>query len=161
MSRTSLTLSVVVILAGCAPAVSVQAPGRTPGPAPRANPSASVHVLGIPPGQLPRAGRCRVWVPGMPPGRQERARSCRGIMETAPAGSWVLYRPSRDRAVIHVHVVDNVRTGVVVVVRFFDVANGVFIREEAADNHRDDDEDDNEDRGRDRGRDRERGRPRP
>lgn len=32
---------------------------------------------GIPPGQMPRAGECRVWYDGVPPGRQPRATSCR------------------------------------------------------------------------------------
>ncbi len=32
---------------------------------------------GIPPGQLPRAGECRVWYDGRPPGRQPKPTSCR------------------------------------------------------------------------------------
>jgi hypothetical protein len=32
---------------------------------------------GIPPGQMPAAGQCRVWYDGVPPGRQPRATSCR------------------------------------------------------------------------------------
>jgi len=32
---------------------------------------------GIPPGQLPAAGQCRVWYDGVPPGRQPRATNCR------------------------------------------------------------------------------------
>lgn len=32
---------------------------------------------GIPPGQMPRAGECRVWYDGVPPGRQPRPTSCR------------------------------------------------------------------------------------
>jgi hypothetical protein len=32
---------------------------------------------GIPPGQLPPAGQCRVWYEGRPPGQQPRAMSCR------------------------------------------------------------------------------------
>jgi hypothetical protein len=31
---------------------------------------------GIPPGQLPPSGMCRVWYDGVPPGRQPRATSC-------------------------------------------------------------------------------------
>ena len=31
---------------------------------------------GIPPGQLPPAGMCRVWYDGVPPGRQPRATNC-------------------------------------------------------------------------------------
>jgi hypothetical protein len=32
---------------------------------------------GIPPGQMPPAGQCRVWYDGVPPGGQPRATSCR------------------------------------------------------------------------------------
>ena len=32
---------------------------------------------GIPPGQLPPAGQCRVWYEGRPPGQQPRATNCR------------------------------------------------------------------------------------
>ena len=31
---------------------------------------------GIPPGQMPPAGMCRVWYDNVPPGRQPRATSC-------------------------------------------------------------------------------------
>ena len=31
---------------------------------------------GIPPGQMPRAGQCRVWIDGVPPGRQPAPTSC-------------------------------------------------------------------------------------
>jgi hypothetical protein len=34
------------------------------------------NAQGIPPGQLPRAGECRVWYDHLPPGRQPRATSC-------------------------------------------------------------------------------------
>jgi hypothetical protein len=34
------------------------------------------NAQGIPPGQLPPAGMCRVWYDGVPPGRQPRATSC-------------------------------------------------------------------------------------
>lgn len=34
------------------------------------------NAQGIPPGQMPRAGECRVWYEGVPPGRQPRATSC-------------------------------------------------------------------------------------
>ncbi len=34
------------------------------------------NAQGIPPGQMPRAGECRVWYDGVPPGRQPRATNC-------------------------------------------------------------------------------------
>jgi hypothetical protein len=50
-------------------------------------------------------------------------------MRQAPAGSWVVYRPTADRKLIHVHVVDARRAGVILVVRVFD-ETGRFLREE-------------------------------
>ncbi len=135
------------LLCGCSSAVVVS--GRpSPTPAPRGN-SESVHALGIPPGHLPRPGQCRVWIPGTPPGRQARARSCAGILSSAPAGSWILYRPTTDRHYVHVRVVDPRRVGVLVSVRIFIASSGVYVSErEPGQGDRDDDDD----RGRGRGR---------
>lgn len=87
--------------------------------------------LGIPPGQLPKAGECRIWIPAVPAGRQSSpSQSCQGIAQRAPAGSWVVVRPVNDRQHVHVRVVDPRRPGVVVAVRVFDAQNGRFVREE-------------------------------
>ena len=99
-----------------------------PTPAVRRGPSTAA-TLGIPPGHLPPPGQCRVWLPGNPPGHQPRSRSCADIERTAPAGSWIVYRPSKDRKVVHVRVVDERRPGVVVHLRVYDVERGTLIRE--------------------------------
>jgi hypothetical protein len=101
-----------------------------PQPAPAvARAPSTAATLGIPPGHLPPPGQCRVWVPGTPPGHQQRPRSCAQIDRTAPAGGWILYRPSEDRKVVHVRVVDERRPGVVVQLRVYDAARGTLIRE--------------------------------
>ncbi|HXL11474.1 MAG TPA: hypothetical protein VN955_08760 [Gemmatimonadales bacterium] len=89
-------------------------------------------MLGVPPGHLPKPGECRVWIPGVPPGRQPRpkSRDCGGIAAVAPPGSWILYRPTADRKLVHVREVDRARVGVVVRVRVFEVESGRFVREE-------------------------------
>lgn len=99
-----------------------------PAPAVRRGPS-TASTLGIPPGQLPPPGQCRVWYPGEPPGHQPRPRSCARIERTAPAGSWIVYRPTEDRKVVHVRVVDQRRPGVVVRLRVYDIRRGTLIRE--------------------------------
>ena len=137
MTRHFASLSTALLLAACSPTVRVAGPASSPPPPQARGQSGSVHTLGIPPGHLPRAGQCRVWVPGMPPGRQARARACAGILATAPAGSWIVFRPSRDRTLVHVHEVHVVRAGIVVTVRLFNAESGVFVREDAADDHRD------------------------
>jgi len=74
-------------------------------------------------------GQCRLWVPGKPPGHQARARGCDGIERAAPAGSWIVYRPTRDKKVVHVRVVDERRPGVVIHLRVYDAQRGTLIRE--------------------------------
>lgn len=146
----------VIVLAGALLVGACSSNTSTSRPAPQTSSTASSsgssnsrQTLGIPPGQLPRQGLCRVWVPGTPPGRQARARSCAGILETAPAGSWILYRPTRERSSVRVRVVDDSRAGVITVVRVYDVGSGNLIREMRPADDRDDDDDD---RGRGRGR---------
>ena len=86
--------------------------------------------LKVPPGHLPRAGQCRVWFPGRPPGQQPSAGSCNGIERVAPAGSWILYRPTNDKRVVHARVIDPKRDGVVTIVRVYDVNRGTYLGQE-------------------------------
>lgn len=94
-------------------------------------PSTAV-TLGVPPGHLPEVGECRVWIPGAPPGRQPRPKSrpCAGIAASAPAGSWILYRPSENRKLIYRREVDGRQAGVIVRVRIFDIETTRLLREE-------------------------------
>ena len=132
MRSATILGSVLAVLAatGCSSFHSTQAaqPAPAPAPAKHRGPSTAAR-LGIPPGHLPPPGLCRVWFPGQPPGHQPRARSCDRIERDAPAGSWIVYRPSEDRKVVHVRVVDDRRPGVVVRLRVYDVQLGTLIRE--------------------------------
>ena len=106
----------------------------TPAPPPRREgprPSTAA-TLGVPPGHLPRAGECRIWIPGTPPGQQPgpRSRSCTGVAAFAPAGSWIIYRPTRDKKLVHVRVVDERRPGIVIRIRIFDLDSQQLVREE-------------------------------
>ena len=87
--------------------------------------------LHVPPGHMPNVGQCRIWLPGRPPGQQPKAGSCTGLQRTAPAGSWILYRPTSDKKVIHARVMDPKRAGVVVSVRIYDARNGKYIGRES------------------------------
>jgi hypothetical protein len=104
-------------------------------PEPRADaragraPAAVAATLGVPPGHLPPPGLCRVWFPGRPPGQQPKPAPCADIEAGAPAGTWVLYRPSQDRKVVHVRYVHERRSGVVVWIRVFDAKSGAFVRD--------------------------------
>ncbi len=131
MRSATIVGATVALLAatGCTVVTSNQASEQTqPSPTGRRQPSTAA-TLGIPPGHLPAPGRCRVWIPGEPAGHQRRSSSCAGIEGTAPAGSWVVYRPSDDKKVVHVRVVHEQRPGVVVRVRVYDVHRGTLIEE--------------------------------
>jgi hypothetical protein len=54
---------------------------------------------GVPPGQLPPAGQCRVWYDGVPPGRQPRPTSCRDAERIAARdrNARVIYGSNADR----------------------------------------------------------------
>lgn len=88
--------------------------------------------LGVPPGHLPDPGECRVWIPGTPPGHQPKPKSrpCPGIATVAPAGSWIIYRPSDNKKVVHVREVDARRPGTVVRIRIFDIETSRLLQED-------------------------------
>ena len=126
----------LAFLAASACSSKIELSSSQPEPAPRraraseaASGRSTAATLGIPPGHLPPAGQCRVWIPGTPPGRQDRARSCRGIERSAPAGSWILYRPTADRKVVHVRTISSERAGRVIRIRVYDAERGTFLRE--------------------------------
>lgn len=89
-------------------------------------------TLRIPPGHLPKAGECRIWIPGTPPGHQPKpkSRSCAAIGTVAPAGSWIIYRPTDHKKLVHVREVDARRAGVLIRTRIFDIETTRLVREE-------------------------------
>ncbi len=72
--RHFLRFTLVLAAVGLVGCTITQAPST---PRPKRSTAAT---LGIPPGQLPPIGQCRIWIPGRPAGRQARARSCDGIV---------------------------------------------------------------------------------
>ena len=104
---------------------------ETPPPNPQPPPQRTNEAL-IPPGHLPNVGECRVWIPGKAPGRQPRPRSrtCAGIAAVAPAGSWIGYRPTDDRRLVYLRVIDERRPGIVIRVRIFDVDSWDLVRDD-------------------------------
>ena len=85
--------------------------------------------LSVPPGHLPQAGQCRIWLKDTPPGRQARSRSCEGIVAEAPAGSMVL-EGMGDKKHVRVHYIDERRAGTVARVVVFEASTGKFVRQE-------------------------------
>lgn len=89
-------------------------------------------TIGVPPGHLPDVGECRIWIPGVPPGRQPKPKSrpCAGISAFAPAGCWILYRPSENRKLVYRREVDARQAGLIIRTRIFDIETTRLVREE-------------------------------
>jgi hypothetical protein len=94
----------------------------------QAHPDADrVGPLGIPEGQLPAPGECRVWFPGRPPGQQPPPQPCGEAEKSAPAATWVLYRPKDDERVVHARVTDSTKPGVIVRINLYDAESGEYL----------------------------------
>ena len=132
--RSGLFCGAIAALSACTSSQRTE-PETQPAPASVRTSEASADTrstaarLGIPPGHLPPPGSCRVWIPGKPPGHQAKAGPCESVSRSAPPGSWVVYRPTADRKVVHVREIDSKRAGTVVRVRIFDAATGAFLRD--------------------------------
>ena len=132
--RSANTVLACLALLGATACTTIYAgaePEPTPAPSPRTTTRRSTAAtLGIPPGHLPSPGQCKVWIPGRPPGHQASSRNCSGVERHAPADSWILYRPGKDKKVVHVRVVDSRRAGVIIRTRIYDVKTGAYLRDD-------------------------------
>jgi hypothetical protein len=72
----SMKLALVALVAAAAP-VMAQGKGKGNG--------------GVPPGQRPPAGLCRVWIDGVPPGQQPAPTDCATAAATRPANARIIY----------------------------------------------------------------------
>jgi hypothetical protein len=83
--------------------------------------------LGIPEAELPSPGECRVWYPGRSSGQQPPPGGCGDAEKAAQPGTWILYRPTDDRRVVHNRVTDPVRRGVIVRIDLYDAERGTYL----------------------------------
>lgn len=138
--RTALIgLWVLLTVAGCDRVVVIEEPlpgEYPPPPTGKRGPSVAYESTGlypvalhIPPGHLPPPGSCRVWYPERPPGHQPPPGNCADLSRRVPLGAWLIRRPDDSEEHVHVSVYDQVRPGVVIVIRVFDAATGGFISE--------------------------------
>ena len=90
--------------------------------------SMGIRRYGIPPGHLPPPGTCRLWYPDRPPGHQPPPERCGRLRAQAPAGAWLIHRPTDEPTYVDVSVYDAYRPGLVITIGIFDVDSGAFIR---------------------------------
>ena len=87
--------------------------------------------FGIPPGQLPPPGQCRVWIQGEPPGKQKKKKNpagdCADVSRDVPAGGWLVYRPGDDKKEVVVREYGT--EGRITSVKVFDIVSGALLRE--------------------------------
>jgi hypothetical protein len=86
-----------------------------------------IGPLGIPEADLPRPGECRVWYPGQPAGQQPPPRPCGEAEAKAPVRTWILYRPSDDKRVVHARVTDPDRPGRIIRINLYDAEKGTYL----------------------------------
>ena len=121
MSRRGNTLSIwMLVLVGCSATTTI----TTTNPAPTPQGPKATARLDVPRGHLPPAGTCRVWIPTEPPGHQPSPRTCNGIVDVAPAGSWILHRPSDNDGIVEVSYLDEARPAKVAHTQVFDAKTG-------------------------------------
>ncbi len=83
--KLSLALVLAVLtVGGC---VVVEQDGRLP---PTPGPVATPPPVKIPPGHMPPAGLCRVWIPGRPPGHQSPPGRCEDLQYQVPPGGYLI-----------------------------------------------------------------------
>jgi hypothetical protein len=115
-SQTTATTTTTTTTASAAPAKSppnsnASAKAQAAAPAHK-----SYKTLNIPPGQLPPAGKCRVWIPGTPPGKQPAPTSCEAAMSAAQPGQLVVSRTASNQQVLEVKEKKSVQGKVEIVI---------------------------------------------
>ena len=58
-----------------------------------ATPMLAQGIFRVPPGQMPPAGMCRIWIDGVPPGRQPAPMNCEVAARRLPVNAHLIYGP--------------------------------------------------------------------
>ena len=82
--RTSSVILTIAVLAAAAGPAGAQGRGR------------GKEKQGVPPGQRPPAGMCRIWIDGVPPGHQPAPTDCRTAVRNQPPNSRIIWGDNTD-----------------------------------------------------------------
>lgn len=88
--KTSSVILTIAVLAAATTSAEAQGRGRGKG------------NQGVPPGQRPPAGMCRIWINGVPPGHQPAPTDCETAVRNQPSNSQIIWGDntnSRNRSV--------------------------------------------------------------
>jgi hypothetical protein len=81
----------------------------------------------LPPGHLPSADECRIWIPGVPPGQQSPPGDCHELASEIPPGAWLIRGVDKKAKEFEVVVYHEVRPRVIVEIRIYSKKDGSFL----------------------------------
>jgi hypothetical protein len=85
MKASSVILTIAVLAAATTTSADAQGRGRGKG------------NQGIPPGQRPPAGMCRIWINDVPPGQQPAPTDCASAVRNRPSNGKVLFGDEQQK----------------------------------------------------------------
>src|SRR5678815_5692881 len=85
MKASSVILTIAVLAAATTTSADAQGRGR------------GKDKEGVPPGQRPPAGMCRIWIDGVPPGHQPAPTDCETAVRNQPRNSQIIWGDNTDR----------------------------------------------------------------
>lgn len=138
MARIALIILTALVFGGCSCSGGVTVHSESPEsgtvggpkspaderPKPKKDTPAKFH---IPPGHLPDADECRIWIPGVPPGQQAPAGDCSDLASEVPPGAWLIRGVAKKDKEFDVVVYDEKQPRVIVEIRFYSKKDGSFL----------------------------------
>jgi len=138
MARIALIILSALVFGGCSCGAGVTVRSESPDsgpvggretpaderPKPKKDTPAKFH---IPPGHLPSADECRIWIPGVPPGQQSPPGDCGELASEVPPGAWLIRGVAKKDKDFEVVVYDVEQPRLIVEIRLYDKKDGSFL----------------------------------
>jgi hypothetical protein len=138
MARIALIILTVFVFGGCTCSTGVAVRSESPEAGPTGGPETPANERAkpkkdtpakfhIPPGHLPSADECRIWIPGVPPGQQAPAGDCGELAGAMPPGAWLIRGVAKKDKDFEVVVYDVEEPRLIVEIRLYDKKDGSFL----------------------------------